>query len=137
MFLLRVPCGAPSIVQLRFSFSHPSWSRDELPEMVGSRLRFGCRRGLRRCSRHRLSLRDNRHLLKHNRCEGLVVAVAIDASDSFDYFDAGVVALTEKGIVLTESWIGLLCNKELASVGIGPGIRHGQASRNIEIQIRI
>jgi len=49
--------------------------------------------------------------------------------------NTGVIALAEDGVVLVDE-VGLFCDEELAAVGVGSGVGHGQA-RAVEVQTRL
>ncbi len=97
--------------------------------------RSGLRGGWRRW--HGLAFADDGDFLEHDGSQWLIVAVALDAGDGFDDIDAWLVALAEEGVVLVERFDGLLGDEELAAVGVGTGVGHGQLAGLIEVEVRI
>ena len=87
--------------------------------------------------RHRLALADDGDLFQDHGSERLVAAVARDAGNGLDDVDAGLVALAEEGVVLVEGVDGLLGDEELAAVGVGSGVGHGQLAGPVEVQVGI
>lgn len=111
-------------------------------ELLGQKMRLGhrwrrrcgwcdCRRGWQR-----LSIADDGDVGECDRRERLVVPVAFDPCDRSRYKDGVSVALTEDGVFSIEIGLCDFGDEELRSVGVGPCVRHGEASRNVEDQAR-
>ena len=127
-----------------------SRQRKETGQRSALRLRLCCRRcalwsgcALRSCRarcrrwrrRDRLPFRHNRHLVEKHRNQRLVMTVCLHARDGLHHIHARLIALSEDRVVLVERGVCLLRNEKLAAIGVRPGVRHGQAARDIEVQV--
>ncbi len=100
--------------------------------------RRGCGGRGRRWRRwQRLAFRDDGDLVEVDGREGLVVGIALDAGDGHDNKDAGWVALTKDGVVLVKRGGRLFGDEELTTVGVGAGVGHGEAARDIEVEVGV
>jgi len=84
--------------------------------------------------RHGLAGADDGDFLEDDGLVGFVVAVAGDAGDGFDYLNAGVVALAEERVVLVERVVGGLSDEELAAIGVGAAVGHGEAAGAVKVE---
>src|SRR5580658_134369 len=72
--------------------------------------------------RQGLAFGDYGYFLKDDWGDRLVIAVAGNAGDGFDYFHACVVALAEERVVHVERGVGLLGDEGLAADRIRGGV---------------
>ncbi len=84
-----------------------------------------------------LAFADDGDFLQNHRLKGAVVAVAFYSGDGADDEEAGGVALAEDGVVAIERLSLCHGDEELAAVGVGSGVGHGQAAGAVEGQAGI